>query len=269
MRLGEYLEKFGRTLFEAPLAQGRAEEPPELAEIRLALLDQAREKIQRMGGRKVFPFDLLRVELRGAEEERLSVFGGQFFRRYLEQEVRASLTAAGCKYPDNLRVDVKATSEPPMEGERWLSVEATSQKPAGTERPVARLLVRQGTANATEIRLDKARTNIGRVVDVYRSQGIFRRNDLVFEEDTEINRTVSREHAHITFDPATGEYRLFNDRWYARGGGPVPAGEMAGPGAWIVRDGMSQEVHRTSRGVKLEAGDEIHFGRAVVVFELE
>ena len=32
---------------------------------------------------------------------------------------------------------------------------------------------------------------------------------------------------------------------------------------------MSQEVHRTSRGVKLEPGDEIHFGRAVVMFEME
>ncbi len=136
---------------------------------------------------------------------------------------------------------------------------------------MARLLVRQGTANVAEIRLDKPRTNIGRVVDVYRAQGIFRRNDLVFAEDTEINRSVSREHAHVTFDPATGEYRLFNDRWYARGGPPMPPepGEAPGPGAWIVRDGMSQEVHRTSRGVKLQPGDEIHFGRAVVVFEVE
>jgi len=271
MKLGEYLEKFGRTLFEAPLAQGRPEEPPELAEIRLALLDQIREKSYRLGGRKVFPFDLLRVELRGAEEARQSVFSGQFFRKYLEQEVRGALVAAGCKYPENLRVEVRATAELPRPDEPWLVVEAASQKPAGAARPAARLVVREGTANVPEIRLDKARTNIGRVVDVYRSQGIYRRNDLVFGEDTEINRSVSREHAHITFDPATGEYRLFNDRWYPRGAAPpvAAAGEAAGPGAWIVRDGMSQEVHRTSRGVKLESGDEIHFGRAVVMFEMD
>ena len=30
---------------------------------------------------------------------------------------------------------------------------------------------------------------------------------------------------------------------------------------------MSQEVHRDTRGTQLESGDEIHFGRAVVVFE--
>ena len=77
--------------------------------------------------------------------------------------------------------------------------------------------MREGDANATEVRLDKARTNIGRVVDVYRAEGLFRRNDLAFEADTEINRSVSREHAHIQYDRAAGEYRLFNDRWYERG----------------------------------------------------
>lgn len=76
-----------------------------------------------------------------------------------------------------------------------------------------------------------------------------------------MNATVSREHAHITYDRATGEYRLFNDRWYQRG--PKP-GEC---GLWIIRDGLSQEVHRDSRGAKLESGDEIHFGSAIVTFE--
>ena len=39
-------------------------------------------------------------------------------------------------------------------------------------------------------------------------------------------------------------------------------------GIWIVRDGMSHAVHRDTRGVKLEAGDEIHLGQAVAIFEL-
>ena len=124
-------------------------------------------------------------------------------------------------------------------------------------------MVREGSANAPEIRLEKARTNIGRVVDVYRAEGLSRRNDLAFAGDTEINRSVSREHAHIMFDKAAGEYRLFNDRWYPRG---TRAGEC---GTWVVRDGMSLEVHRDARGAKLEPGDEIHFGRAVVMFEME
>jgi FHA domain len=257
MRVGDFLEKWGRTLFEAPLA-AKTDEPAELAEIRLAVLDQVKEKSYRSGARKVFPYDLLRVELRGLERGDQGVYAGRFFQQYLEQEVRNALRAAGCRYPETLRVRVDAEAGIPVPGEQWLVVTAASQEEGAAAGPAARLLVKEGTANMAEARLEKARVNIGRVVDVYRAEGLFRRNDLAFEAETEINRTVSREHAHIEHDPARGEYRLFNDRWYERG-------EECG--TWIVRDGMSQEVHRTPRGTKLQPGDEIHFGRAVVVFE--
>jgi hypothetical protein len=263
MSLGEFLEKFGKTVFEGPLAATRSAEPPELAEIRLAVLDHVRGKSYRSGGRKVFPFDLLKVRLRGVEEGRREVFSGRFFRRYLEQEVRNALRDDACRYPENLRVDVAAEAGLPQPGEQWLVVEAASQETAGAARRPARLVVREGTANRAELPLDKPRIHIGRVVDVYRNEGLYRRNDLAFEADTEINRTVSREHAHIRHDRVTGEYRLFNDRWRPRGPGAAECG------TWIVRDGMSQPVDRTSRGVKLEPGDEIRFGRAVVMFEAE
>lgn len=260
MTIPEFIERFGRTLLEAPLATAsKSDEPPELAEIRLALLDTARDKSYRAGGRKVFPHDLLRVRLRGVEESRYATFSGRFFRQYLEQEVRNGLRDAGCRYPENLRVEVLPVVGLPQRGEEWLIVEVASQEK--TDASAARLMVREGEANVAELRLDKARTNIGRVVDVYRDGGLYRRNDLAFSAENEINASVSREHAHILFDRTAGEHRLFNDRWYQRGG---REGEC---GVWIVRDGMSQEVHRDSRGAKLLPGDEIHFGRAVVVFE--
>jgi hypothetical protein len=263
MKAGDFLERWGKTLFETPLAAAsKSDEPPELAEIRLAVLDRVGEKSYRSGGKKVFPYDLLRVEMRGVEESRRDVFAGRFFRKYIEQEVRNSLRDGGCRFPDNLRVEVEPVAGLPKPGEAWLVVEAESQERSdAVTKPVCKLAVREGDANAREVRLDKARLNIGRVVDVYRSEGLFRRNDLAFEAETEINRSVSREHAHIQYDRAAGEYRLFNDRWYER-----PHGDC---GTWIVRDGMSQEVHRTSRGTKLQPGDEIRFGKAVVMFEAD
>ena len=259
MNVGQFLEKFGRTMFERPLATSPdPDEPPELAEIRLAILDQVREKSYRSGGRKVFPYDLLRVELRGVEQSRAPVFTGQFFRKYLEQEVHNALRTGGCRFPDNLRVDVAATVGLPRKEEPWLIVEAVSLEQATGGKTAARLVVREGAANIDELPMEKPRINVGRVLDVYRDAGLFRRNDLAFAADTDVNRSVSREHAHIIHDRVSGEYRLFNDRWYQRG---------AECGTWIVRDGMSQEVHRNARGTKLEPGDEIRFGKAVVVFE--
>jgi hypothetical protein len=160
---------------------------------------------------------------------------------------------------------VDVIRELPAPGEQWVWVEAESQdRPAAAARRTARLIITEGKANVAEVALSKARTNIGRTVDVYRSEGLIRRNDLAFMEDTEINRTVSREHAHIVYDKAAAEFRLFNDRWYKRD----PSG-VSDCGLRIVRDGLSQEVHRTARGTKLESGDEIHFGKAVARFQLK
>ena len=113
------------------------------------------------------------------------------------------------------------------------------------------LEVLKGTANQPRIALDKARINIGRTAEVYRTDGPSRKNDLAFEEAGDINTTVSREHAHIRFDAKSGQYRLFNDR---------------GSNLWVIRDGLSQSIHRDARGFLLHDGDEIHLGRAVLRF---
>src|SRR5579871_2789283 len=261
MNVGDFLERWGRALFEAPLAAlPQPQEPPELAEIRLDVLDQLQAKTSSGGGRKVFLYDLLRVNLRGVPESSAPVFRGSFFRQYLEHEVKDALRNAGSRYPENLRVAIEVTAGVLPAGEPWLSVEPGQQEPASSRaRPPAKLVVRAGSANVSELPIEKGRTHIGRSNDVIRSQGIFRRNDLVFSEDNDVSRSVSREHAHIDYDKTTGECRLFNDRWYKLGSPDCAT--------WIVRDGLSHEVHRNGRGIKLEHGDEIHFGQAVVVFE--
>jgi hypothetical protein len=256
MTFTEFIEKWGKTVFEGPVTTTPAG-APEFPEIRLAVLEEVRRKSYRAGAKKVFPFDLVRVSLRGVEESRADLFRGAFFRKYLEQEVHTALRADACRFPESLRIEVSVATGLPKAGEPWLVVEAVSHS-ADAALPVARLVVQKGTANVTELSLGKPRTHIGREIDVYRNQGLHRRNDLAFVEDNDINRTVSREHGHIRHDRATGEYRLFNDRWYDHG---------TECGTWIVRDGISREVHRDTRGTRLEAGDEIHFGRAVVIFE--
>jgi pSer/pThr/pTyr-binding forkhead associated (FHA) protein len=150
-----------------------------------------------------------------------------------------------------------------MQGEQWILIE-TGKAPKREPEPArlaraANLTVIDGTANLAALPLKKSRINIGRTENVYRAEGPSRRNDLAFSEDTEINRTVSREHAHILLDKTSGEHRIFNDRWYK---------QAANCGLWILRDGLSQPVHRGARGVALKDGDEIHIGRAVVRFEV-
>jgi hypothetical protein len=265
MNLTEFLEKWGRTLFEAPLGTGpRAGEPPELAEIRLALFDQVRSHSYRAGGRRVFPYDRVRLFLVGIEKSRAAAFHGTFFRHYLEQELKNTLEKSDCRYPESLRVEVRTTPDLPGPGEPWMQVETVAVDPvAESARTVPKLVVLEGDARPATLEIDREHLYVGRAPDVYSAEGMRRRNDLVFAADTEINRTVSREHAHITWDSAVDEYRLHNDRWY-----PLSGPGAGNPGTWIVRKGVSQPVHRGGRGTKLEAGDEIRFGRAAVRFEV-
>jgi len=271
MRISELIEKLGRTVFEAPFgATAQTSDSPEVAEIRFAILDEIKKKTQRAGGKELFPYNLVRIHIRGVGDAESSIFERDFFRGFFEQEVRANLTKTACRFPLDLRVEVRVATTLPRGNDKWLWIETLSEErkvepPLDTRaRKTARLAVVSGAANKPEITLQKARTNIGRLVDVYKSEGLSRRNDLVFAEDTPINRTVSREHAHIEYDKESDEYRLFNDRWYKRGNKTE-----ANCGLWIVRDGAGQEVHRDTRGAKLQPGDEIHFGKAVVKFQIK
>ena len=269
MGLSELLERLGRGVFEAPFgALSQVTDSPEVAEIRFALLDEIKRKTQRAGGREIFPYDLIRIHLCGVHEKEAAVFEGEFFRRYFEQEAQQYFEKTDCRVPGNLRVEVKVEGFAGGHSKQWIRVEMLAQQPQGAapvrQRARAKLVVRAGMANVTEFALTKTRTNVGRVQDVYKAEGVSRRNDLIFSGDTAINRTVSREHAHILYDKEADEYRLYNDRWYKRGNKTEN-----NCGIWIIREGMGQEVHRDSRGTKLEAGDEIHFGQAVVEFQVE
>lgn len=264
MAISNVIERLGRAIFEAPFSGGRiSKDAPELAEIRLAVLDAVKAKSHRASGKHVFPYNVVRVELLGVPAEQASVFQSEFLGSYLADELKAGLKRSSYRFPADLRVQIRTTPRLPKQGENWLAVDTELQEQRKEEasphpRRPAKLVVVHGTANHQELLLSKVRINIGRTAEVFREAGPSRRNDLVFTEDNEINRTVSREHAHVVHSPKTGEYRIINDRWYK--------GEV-NCGIWIVRDNQSQPVHRGARGTVLKQGDEIHLGSAVLRFQ--
>jgi hypothetical protein len=269
MTLTDFVERVGRTIFEAPFGGGppRAASKAELAEIRHAILEEIERKSQRTGGRTLFPYNRVVILIRGADQQQAGALKGDFLREYFESEIRQSLAKSQSQHPEGLRVAVDVSSDYPAKGEAWLSVLTTFEEPPAVPaapKPadlVGKLIVLEGAASEGELALDKPRTNLGRNLDVYRTQGLSRRNHLAFAEEDEIGSTVSREHAHILRDPESGEYRLFNDRFYDRAKGESCS-------VWIIRAGQSQDVHRNTRGVRLQDGDEIHLGRAVIQFRL-
>jgi hypothetical protein len=261
--ISNVFEKLGRAIFESPFgANALVKDAPELAEIRLAVLDAVKAKGHRAGGRNVFPYNLVRIKVMGIPEEQARVLQHQFLTNYFAEELKDGLLRQNYRFPDDLRVEVHTTPDFPVGKEGWLSVETDIDRPqvgAGLASGTATLVVVHGTANVQELPILKTRINIGRTAEVYGADGPSRRNDLAFDEDSAVNQSVSRQHAHIMYAQNSGEYRLINDRTYKGQGNTC---------LWIVRDGASQPVHRGNRGTLLEAGDEIHLGDAILRFEV-
>src|SRR5450755_4097195 len=153
MRISEIIERFGRTVFEAPfgaMAQTIGDSP-EVAEIRIAVLDDVKKKIQRAGGKALFPFNVVRVGIRAGGNE-AAVFERDFFRKFFEEEVRKGLSKEACRYPEDLRVQIRVSDS---DQEDWLLIEtlaedAPAPEPARVKR-VARLVVVAGTPNKAEV----------------------------------------------------------------------------------------------------------------------
>jgi hypothetical protein len=256
----------------------RKDVPQSPLEIRRAVLDDIEEHVQPAGrARRVFPYDRLAIEVLVTPDTRAAITAVMDPDEGLVDAVRERLREAGCERVGQLQVAVKTVRKPKAEwAERPFNVTyARSDTPprraeaaAVAERvgeaaaatvgaQVGQLLIIEGEATRKTYALTAARTNVGRLAEVTdRQRRVVRRNQVVFvESEGETNRTVSRAQAHITL-AAPGDYRLHDDR--------------SSYGTRIVRDGKMIELPSGSpRGVKLQPGDEIYFGRARAQFVMK
>jgi len=100
MAISEWIEKLGRAVFESPFDSARlSQDAPELAEIRLAVLDEVKAKSHRVAGRDVFPFNLVRICIGGVPESQSNVLRSTFFTEFFEQELRSGLKKANYRFP--------------------------------------------------------------------------------------------------------------------------------------------------------------------------
>ncbi len=235
-------------------------------EIRRAILDDVEDHVVAVGdGKRIFPYNLLRVHLLVAEPDERVRFEAVVREGWdLRREIGERLAARGCPLPQGVDVEVAFDEEThPRFGERRFYVEYLNREapatvvdsPAavvGSARPTLELTVLKGTATQRVYVHEGPRVYLGRLEEVVDPDGrVRRRNDVAFLEVGEINSTVSREHARIA--------------WDAEGGGYWLRAEQNASGTRIYRGGRTIDVSaHDRRGVRLQPGDEIYLGRAAV-----
>jgi hypothetical protein len=233
-----------------------AREPLEIVH---AIVEAVEPEIQAGGrGRRIFPFNSITLSVlapsRDARARFEAVLAGE---PPLRERIVDRLRSAGCDVVE-LIVDVVYVTRAPKSWKHpgfhidfarvttaYAADVSPGQKPARLELTISR-----GVAERRTYAFMARRIDLGRCAEVRDSHSrLIRTNDVAFVEGSgDVNQSVSRQHAHITY--ASGDYRLHDDR--------------SAHGTSILRHGKTVAVPSGSRGVRLHSGDEIVLGEARV-----
>ena len=247
---GRKLHARVRSFFDAPL--GATASPLELL---LAALDELERKAQPSGrGSRLFPYTRIVVHVAQPDADRAAieaVFGE------LHTRLRERLTELRCEMPADLQARV-AVIDSPSPNMPLLRVECSNEGPAvvrpAAEReiPELKVIVVKGQCDQAEYSFRERGIAIGRGAEPADAFGRMRRNHVAFLDVRDgVTETVARAHARLAFDPAAGAYHLFN--------------ESSSNPTFLLRDGRSMRVApRDPRGVRVQSGDEVQLGRAVL-----
>ena len=243
------------------LVRSGAREPLEIVH---EIVEAAQREVQSSGrGRRVFPFNAVTVTILAPSRDVRARFEAVLSDGLgLRERIVARLGSAGCSV-DGADLDVTVNYDSrPRRNWRHQEFDIEFDRLEKRERPPARasaalprfeLTVLNGTTDRRTYALTASpRIDIGRCAEVRDSRHrLIRTNHIAFlERSGEVNHSVSRRHAHISYEAVSRRFRLHDDG--------------SEHGTSIVRQGRSLPVPRGSRGVRLESGDEIVLGDARV-----
>ena len=139
-----------------------------------------------------------------------------------------------------------------------------STRKAGIVNKKARAYIRILGGNAEKemyvLEPSKEKINIGREAKVQLNGGFVRKNMIAFTAtgSTDINRSVSRQHAHIEWEPSSGSFLIFADE-----GGIPPNNKMK----IHTAEGGFIKMQAIEVGHRLQEGDQVILGdKAVLEF---
>jgi hypothetical protein len=260
-RIEKSLDQRLRTIFSGGEEKAGAREAVEL--YRDALDQIASRAPAGTRGDRIFPFNLITIELAADNAERKAVLETLFDPGQLGDDIRATLKdervtpptdlTVAVKYPEGALVEMRVICE---RGKNEPVPAAAPPADMAIEITPARLVTITGVSSSPEFSLERPRINLGREAEITDALGrAVRRNELFFPEQAhEANPSVSRAHAHIRFDAPSGEWRIFDD------GSSI--------GTTLFREGRRIDVPaHAGRGVALRAGDEIYLGQVRLQFE--
>ena len=251
LHIGRDLQSRLRGFFETTL---EADATP--LELLQAALDELERRIQPAGrGRRIFPYDRVIVHIAQPGGDPVAI--DAVFQQ-LGSRLRDRLDELKCEAPETITASVSLVEGGTENAPPLLSVECSRDErerpalPAAAAYPPLRITVVKGQCAEAEYRFEEPVIAIGRTPEPADAFGQVRINHVAFLEERDgINETVGRAHAKLQFDPQSRCYHLFNE------GSSNPTS--------ILRAGKVIRVApRDPRGVRVQSGDQLQLGRAVL-----
>jgi hypothetical protein len=249
------------------LRNSSEERPSDVKGLRAGLLQFIKEELQKTEGGEGKYIKGLHLFIVAPEEEKhlyeSAVYTEEEGR--FRNEVQKIADDFSLELPDNWTMEVAFTGSFPPEAVKN-SVLNTALFVRTRYAPVvkpktARIAILNGEAEKEEyvITAESGKINIGREKKVMTESGFFRLNSIAFPGDSgnDLNKFISRQHAHIEWNKDGGGFMLFADE------GGIPPGNKI-----KVRSGIDEsltKLNSTQIGHSLQDGDQIVLGDSVVL----
>lgn len=240
--------------------------PRDVKEIRNELLRFIKEQLQRNEGGEGSNITGLYLFFNCSAEERHLYEAAVYNEapgRFRDEEIQKIADDYAISLPPSWVLEITFGQELPPEAIRCKDLDAallvsTTGKRVLSKEATAYINVLNGSAEKEKYAISSTRGkfNIGRGASVQTPDGFFRKNFIAFKDSDEKNRAVSRQHAHIEWDPDSGAFFLFADD------GGVPPGNKI---KVRTTGGAPVKLMTTKLGHRLQEGDQVILGESAVL----
>jgi len=240
----------------------------DVKQIRNQLVRLIKEKLQRAEGGEGANITGIYVFFNCPESERHLYEAAVFFDvpgKFKTGEIQRMADDYAIQLPESWKFEVEFTDKFPPGSSIVKDINAAvffATKKAGlapkTTHAFIKVLNGQAEKETYMIDAGTGKINIGREAKVQVASGFVRMNTIAFVSSgaTDVNRSVSRQHAHIEWEPVSGSFLAFADA-----GGIPPNNKTK------IRtvDGQLIKMQAIEVGHRLEEGDQVILGDTAVL----
>jgi len=241
--------------------------PADVKMIRGEILQEVKEQLKKMEGGEGGHIRGIQVFVAAADEEKhlyesaLYTAEGDRFREEVQRIADDfAIDLPGGWSMETLFVEALPAAAVHVAGTR-AAVFIVTRRQIIRKSATAYIKVRIGEAEQAQytITSDSGKICIGREKKVQTADGFYRENNIAFSGGSSIesNRYISRQHAHIEFDPESGQFFLYADE-----GGVPPRNKIK-----IRAAGHDQplKLFTTHIGHPLQEGDQVLLGQSALI----